>query len=506
MRTVKRKGMPLNVQKQKSLKELCKAYAREKRFWLHYFQSFESQAYLSRPRTLRDEMIRKNYRSAHGLQARHWKLALEEAAETWDKYWQAIFVTVRSKISRRKNLSDNERHYAYWLLKGYPQFTAMMQGKCPEVAFPMEHSSQKHMAAVVRNLVKKYRGKAPSVKKARSVRFDANCYECFEHKGRQYIKLMSLIPGKRIVVPLSGKTAISGTITLILSEEGVDFHVSQELKKKNGPNTTTEAVDFGYTEVMTDTQGIRYGTQFGIELTKISDLQHQKMQKRHKLYSIEKKTRKLNANLRKYNLGKKKQHALAKRSKATLEKEINTAINQLISTKNPSILITEDLRHTFRYDKTKKMNRRMSNWLRGEIQDRISFKALAEGFRHEQVNPAYGSQSCPHCEFVDQRNRKGDRFQCLHCGHEDISDRIAALNYARRFGDQEIGRYTPYREVKTILMDRFHRRLEAEETATVPGRTLETVVEMCPPSLSRHHVTARRENSRQNWTVNQRAK
>jgi hypothetical protein len=56
----------------------------------------------------------------------------------------------------------------------------------------------------------------------------------------------------------------------------------------------------------------------------------------------------------------------------------------------------------------------------------------------------------------------GDSFTCTHCGHEDIADRVAALNYAGRYGDQEIGQYTPYCQVKTILLDRFHRRLEME--------------------------------------------
>jgi putative transposase len=115
MRTVKSKGLPLNVRKQESVKELCKAYTDEKRYWLRYFESFKSQVHLARPRTLRDEMVKQNYRSPHGLQARHWKLALEEAAETWDKYWQAVFVKVRPKIAQRKNLSEGERHYAYWL-------------------------------------------------------------------------------------------------------------------------------------------------------------------------------------------------------------------------------------------------------------------------------------------------------------------------------------------------------------------------------------------------------
>jgi IS605 OrfB family transposase len=378
----------------------------------------------------------------------------------------------------------------------------MMQGKCPEPSFAVELSVKKRTAAWLRGVVKKCKGKAPTIKKARSVRFDADCYDCFEHNGCQYIKLMSLMPGKRIIVPLAGKAAISGTITLVL-DENVYVHVPQELKKKGPLKAPAVAVDFGYTEVMTDTQGIRYGTRFGKELTKTTEHEHQKMQKRNKLHSIAKKTK--NKNLRKYNLGKKKQRATKKRARATLEKEINTAINQLIRTKKPSTVITEDLHHTFRYDKPKQVNRKLSNWLRGTLQDRMSFKALAEGFRHEQVNPAYGSQSCPYCEFVDPQNRVRDRFQCLYCGHEDTSDRIAALNYARRIDDHEIGRYTPYREVKTILLDRFHRRLETGQPVTVPGRTLETVVEMNPPSYQ-DNVIARSEYSRTNWTVTQRAK
>ena len=73
----------------------------------------------------------------------------------------------------------------------------------------------------------------------------------------------------------------------------------------------------------------------------------------------------------------------------------------------------------------------MSFISQGKIRDRIAFKALAEGFRHEQVNPAYGSQTRPSCDFVDKENRKNDLFMCLNCGHGDQSDRVAALNYAK---------------------------------------------------------------------------
>ncbi len=85
-------------------------------------------------------------------------------------------------------------------------------------------------------------------------------------------------------------------------------------------------------------------------------------------------------------------------------------------------MITEDLRHLFTYDKPKTVNRKFSSWLKGEIQNRVSFKALAEGFLHEQVNPAYGPKICLKCGFVDNKNRTLDKFKCLYCRHEDIAD------------------------------------------------------------------------------------
>ena len=511
MRTVKRKTLQPNAKKQIALNDLCRGYTHEKQYWLHRFQAWDLQALLSRPRTIRDMMIKQEYKSSFGLQARHWKLALEDAAETWDKYWQATFVKVRSKIARRKDLSEIEQHYAYWLLKNYPAFAAMMQGKCPDPSFPIEKSDKRCIAGYVRRLTRECKGSLPTVKKCRSIRFDADCYDVFEEKGRQYIKLMSLIPGKRICIPLCGKTSIFGTITLVKTEDSIHLHIPQELKKKPLPKTPSEAIDFGYTEVMTDTQGVRYGTQFGATLTKSSDDISKKMKKRHKLHALEKKQRiskpEQAKRLRKYNLGKKKQRSNSTRVKATLEKQINTAINQLIQTKNPSILVTEDLRHTFTYDKPKKVNRRLSSWMRGKLQDRVAFKALAEGFRHEQVNPAYGSQSCPLCEFVDQRNRTGDCFQCLYCGHEDTADRIAALNYARRLGDPEIGLYTPYSQVKIILQSRFHRRVEKGETSDCSGPdSRHRSGDVSTNPIETENVIAGREKSRENRTVNQRAK
>src|SRR3990167_397312 len=489
MRTIKREVCLLNSSKKNLLENSCFAYTHEKNHWLDVLRAEKYQALLDSHRHVRDEAVKNGYQSKYGLQARQWKLALQDASETWDKYYQALFVQVREKIAQH-SMSALERQYAYWLLKGYSQFTACMSGKAPEFSFSLDASIRSRIANYVERAARKLQGKPPSVKKFHSVKFDADCYEVFEKNRVQYIKLMSLQKGKRIVLPLLGKSKIEGTITLIIKNDKVEIHISEELQHCILINEgSLEAVDFGYTDVMTDTEGMRYGKNLVSILSTASDQQNKKMIQRHKIHSFEKKQRKKTPqkakHIRKYNLGRQKLNDTIGKVRSSISKEINTAIHQLIRSKKPSLLITEDLRSSFTYNKSKTLNRRLSSWVRGEIQDRISFKALTECFRHEQVHPAYGSQICLFCGFVDNRNRKGDKFRCLHCKHENVADRVAAVNYARRYGDEEIRRHMPCRQVKTILLDRFFRRLETGQPVTVPGKTLETVEERIHRILSK---------------------
>jgi IS605 OrfB family transposase len=505
MRTVKRQSLPINSAKMQKIKECCKAYAKEKTYWFDTLKGNHYQSQLGSHRRIRDAIMQSKYISASGLQARHWKLALQDSVETWDKYWQALFVEVKGKIFSRFT-QEQERHYAFWLLDDYSRFTRLLKGESILPTFPVEKSTCRKVSRYLRKIVRKKRGSSPKVHKATSVKFDADCYEVFEQSGRQYIKIMSLEKGKRILIPLLGKAAIQGNISLHIKGDIVEIHVPQEMKTFQAhPKGPIESVDFGFTEVMTDTENMRYGTKLGSILTKASDNLNEKMKKRNKLYALAKKFTKKAKTFRKYNLGKRKQKKCADKSHASISKEINNAINGLVCAKKPSILITEDLRARFRYNKSKHLNRKLSYWVRGEIQDRVSFKALAKGFRHEQVNPAYGSQTCPICGFVDKRNRKQDKFVCLYCKHEDVADRVAATNYAKRYRDGNIWRGMPPHQVKTVLLDAFHRRLEKEKSLTVPGRTLDTVKGEHPPPPLKQCCNRERETSK-NRAVPQRAK
>jgi len=195
--------------------------------------------------------------------------------------------------------------------------------------------------------------------------------------------------------------------------------------------------------------------------------------------SNEKSQQKKAQKILKNNLGKKKLSAKLERHKSTSLKIINTAFNEMLAKTNANVIVSEDLSHKFAYGKFKNMNRRLSSWLRTSLNERLSFKALVKGFDHHQVNPAYTSQTCPHpdCGFVDAANRlhhNRDKFVCQHCATEGDSDVFAAINLKARYFDREITRYTPYREVKKILLDRFHHRLETRTSGTVSGKIPDT--------------------------------
>jgi hypothetical protein len=149
MRTVKRATLPLNAGKLAHLKALISVYAKEKRHWLDVLRAGENQARLAKPREIRDKAVRANYQSPQGLQGRHWKLALQDVQETWDKHWQAVFVEVRRQIARREDFSDLERRYAYWLLRGYAQFSSLMQGQTPPPTFEIEAKACRRIAGYV---------------------------------------------------------------------------------------------------------------------------------------------------------------------------------------------------------------------------------------------------------------------------------------------------------------------------------------------------------------------
>jgi IS605 OrfB family transposase len=458
----------LNQAKWEAVCELARRYANEKQAHLAYFTDEHFAASPDKERTRRDELVAVGYLNPHGLQARQWKMAEKEAYETVHKQWAALAEELRPRIAAHKGWTEDARHYAMWLLKDARRLAALMSGRAPVPEhFGVAASEQKTVRNYLRRVIRRRRGAHPTVRIARSFALDDNMYTVFEQNGAQYIAVMSLQPRQRVVIPLTGQTPIAGNTRVVLdfARRRVEIHYTAEVKPPVPLTGEPCALDAGVSEVFTDEDGTRYVPEFGPFLAQASEALLKKGRRRNRLHQIAKQAAaKGDAakahRIRKFNLGRKKLRARARRQRAEMERLINTAVNQVVTKRQPSTVVTEklDIRGKAR---SKKISRRVSLWARRILKDRTEFKASAEGFRREQVNPAYSSQTCPvdTCGFVHSGNRRGDAFQCLHCGHADRADRVAATNLKARGFDPEITLFTPKEWVKEILLARFNARL-----------------------------------------------
>ena len=74
----------------------------------------------------------------------------------------------------------------------------------------------------------------------------------------------------------------------------------------------------------------------------------------------------------------------------------------------------------------------LSKWSYYELQNMIEYKAEREGISVKYVDPAYTSQTCSKCGYVDKENRTSqEKFKCIECGFELNADHNAAINIAR---------------------------------------------------------------------------
>ena len=125
----------------------------------------------------------------------------------------------------------------------------------------------------------------------------------------------------------------------------------------------------------------------------------------------------------------KRYRKLQSRISSTVKNEIGRILNKLDS-KDISAITVESL--DFRGSGlSKKLNRIISRAGRSAVNQKL--KSLQEdGVEIVEVNPAYTSQMCSSCGYVDRTNRKGEKFQCLFCGRKINAD----VNGARNIGDR----------------------------------------------------------------------
>mgnify|MGYP001941482122 CR=1 FL=1 len=115
-----------------------------------------------------------------------------------------------------------------------------------------------------------------------------------------------------------------------------------------------------------------------------------------------------------------------------LRTEIGRVLNRLVFEGRPSELVLERL--DFRNPNlSRRMNRLVQNCGRSAIHAKLLDIEQRLGITATEINPAYTSQTCSVCGYVDRRNRcTQSNFRCLWCGHVMHADLNAASNIRAR--------------------------------------------------------------------------
>ena len=375
----------------------------------------------------------------HGLPARLGKATLADALGDIRACREAAKVPVRKAIRHRTRGDRQERHRLYSLLK---------QNRWDEDPF------------LHRQMRKRWKGGVSHC--TNQIVADADSYTTRVWHGRAWVYLQCLERGQRIAIPLKEKHPPTGTLRIILQDDGqveVHYALDEDTACSTRPcGTETVGVDKGYTEAFTDSDGERHGEGLGDLLAAESDDRKVKGQRRNQLRALEQKHReagntKKADHIARHNLGNRKWDRRQRQHNAQVRAFLCQAAHSLVD--RAGTIGCEDLTAPMQSAKFmhRDTKRRLGSWVKGIMADTLTSISRRRGSALVLVNPAYTSQIDSRTGLL-QGKRRWDRFHGID-GVVLDADTNAARNILARIYDEEITLYMPFKEVKRLLQDRI---------------------------------------------------
>jgi putative transposase len=135
--------------------------------------------------------------------------------------------------------------------------------------------------------------------------------------------------------------------------------------------------------------------------------------------------------------------------------EINRVINRVVDLYKPAEVVIEKL--DFRSPELSRRMNRLISWF-GKSAVKRKLDSLAEQYKIKvpRINPAFTSQECSECGYIDKGNRISRvKFKCKCCYNGIHADVNAGRNHLARSSDKVIDVYKSKETVLRILTERF---------------------------------------------------
>ena len=206
-----------------------------------------------------------------------------------------------------------------------------------------------------------------------------------------------------------------------ITEDGT-LRLVKEIERKEIPLSGGVALDFGMECLLVSDRGDLFGREFYSKVREYAekvDRIQREMQRKGKKPIESKRYLRLQHKLSEY-----------------VKNEVRRVINRVIELYRPQRLVLEDLRGFLKRvinNFPKSVKRVLIRFGLGEIKRKLKEVSEEYGIEVVFVNPAYSSQTCSSCGFVDKENRKTrSEFECELCNRKLHADVNASRNLLSR--------------------------------------------------------------------------
>ncbi|MUG91918.1 hypothetical protein F7734_05320 [Scytonema sp. UIC 10036] len=289
--------------------------------------------------------------------------------------------------------------------------------------------------------------------------YQPNGYTCKRlNRHSVELQIQGLERGKRITLKLRSRQIIKGQIRVIHNEYGrLEVHCLRTgtLVLPQGKPNTKLGIDKGYTEGFYTSENQTIASGLGQLMTEKTERIAKTNRNRYRIRcfgeTIKKHDPKKAARILENNLGYKKKSRKLQREKETIKNFIRKDLRKVII--SPIDIICEDLTTPIKGKRqAKQINRKLNQWMKGELQASLVQLSMKTGSTISVVNPAYTSQLDSQTGTL-LGHRNGDRF-IRYTKDVVQADWNAAINIRIREQDNQITRYMQSGEVETILIGR----------------------------------------------------
>ncbi len=167
-----------------------------------------------------------------------------------------------------------------------------------------------------------------------------------------------------------------------------------------------------------------------------------------------------------------------------IKNTINRSLNRIVDLYKPQEIVLEKL--DFRHSQlSKRLNRIIRKFGKNLIKQKLESLTTQYGIIITEVNPAYTSQECSKCGYVDKRNRSNQKtFKCKFCLNEINADVNASRNHFTRSSGEVSSVYISKDQVfhseRTVLLFLIKRFIEKWESQICRSRSARDVIQTNP--------------------------